>query len=187
MPTGCPGQSGVITSGTRGNCGPAITSWPGRLFPSPKHSQRPCPTPALGRFLEKIDKGDPDDCWLWHGGRNGRYGAFHPETDTTELAHRYSYETFVGPIPAGMNINHSCDVCLCVNPRHLWMGSQEANVRDCRSKNRQDRKLEADDVREMRRERSELHTPYKIIAARYGVTPGCVQHAVTKRTWGHVA
>jgi hypothetical protein len=142
--------------------------------------------PAIARFLANVDKGDPDECWIWHGGRNGHYGSFHPAGNKTELAHRYSYEIFVGPIPAGMNVNHLCDVPMCVNPSHLWVGSQEDNVHDCRAKGRHDRKLTVEQVLEARRKRSELGTPYTELAGRYGVTPACVRHAVIRRTWSHM-
>jgi hypothetical protein len=143
-------------------------------------------TPAIARFLAQVDKGDSGECWIWHGGRNGSYGAFHPATGTTELAHRYSYQTFVGPIPSGLNVNHLCDVPLCVNPAHLWTGSQRDNVHDCRAKGRHDRKLTIEQVTEARQMSKEKAVPYTELARRYGVTPGCVRHACIQRTWGHV-
>jgi len=117
---------------------------------------------------------------------NGLYGIFHPTADTTVLAHRWFYEQIVGPIAPGMNINHTCDFGLCENPSHHWQGTQAENVYDCRAKVRHDRKLEAEQVIEARRERAELGTTYKQLAARYGVTAGCIQHAVNRRTWGHL-
>jgi len=51
-------------------------------------------------------------------------------------AHRWAYETFVGPIPDGLGVCHHCDTPSCVRPDHLFVGTQKDNVRDCISKGR---------------------------------------------------
>ena len=78
-------------------------------------------------FWEKVNK--TDTCWLWTGarcGRDKRYGAFSTN-NTTGMAHRYSYETFVGPIHDGMHIDHVCRNTLCVNPSHLRLATNKQN------------------------------------------------------------
>lgn len=74
-------------------------------------------------------------CWEWTAGRKGRYGLFsidgHPHR-----THRVSYETFKGPIPEGLMVCHACDNTLCVNPSHLWLGTQLDNMQDMISKGR---------------------------------------------------
>jgi hypothetical protein len=78
---------------------------------------------VAARFWAKVAK--TDTCWLWTASQNGRgYGQFGigSRTDGTKrpvLAHRYAYELAVGPIPAGLQIDHLCRVTLCVNPSHL--------------------------------------------------------------------
>ena len=57
-------------------------------------------------------------CWLWIGGDCRGYGVTN-DHNRTRRAPRASYEAFVGPIPAGMTIDHKCRVTLCVNPEHL--------------------------------------------------------------------
>ena len=52
------------------------------------------------------------------------------------LAHRWSYETFVGCIPLGLQVNHSCDNRLCIEPKHLWAGTQSENLLDASRKGR---------------------------------------------------
>ena len=87
------------------------------------------PIPPEVRFLRRVAKAGPDECWLWTGqlvGKGRRYGAFRPGTLATDprvYVHRYAYELWVGPIPEGMEIDHvrerGCTSTLCVNPRHL--------------------------------------------------------------------
>lgn len=60
------------------------------------------------RFLDKVDR-DPDGCWLWTAGLRGAgYGHFRAEGGKLTAAHRWSYARYVGPIPAGMEIDHLC-------------------------------------------------------------------------------
>jgi hypothetical protein len=60
------------------------------------------------------------DCWLWQGGIHQKTGygqAWYQNTN--RLAHRAFYELLVGPIPAGLQLDHLCRVRHCVNPEHL--------------------------------------------------------------------
>lgn len=93
------------------------------------------------RFYNKVLVGD--GCWEWQGGRGGslRYGAFGmgSRTDGTKrshLAHRVSWELWNGPIPAGQAVLHECDNPICVRPDHLFLGTQQDNLADARSKGR---------------------------------------------------
>jgi hypothetical protein len=87
-----------------------------------------------GRFLEKINK--TDTCWLWTGALNSRgYGSIGVNGKAVS-AHRFSYEMYIGEIPEGLVICHSCDVRNCVNPEHLWAGTSADNNRDMFAKDR---------------------------------------------------
>lgn len=71
-------------------------------------------------------------CWLWTGAvSRGRanYGSlgYHGKS---ERAHRVSYKEFVGTIPAGLHVLHACDTPLCINPRHLFLGTHKENMQD---------------------------------------------------------
>jgi hypothetical protein len=78
----------------------------------------------MDRFIEKTILTD-SGCIEWTGGLNGAgYGQFYigrSEIGQTGkgYAHRWAYETFVGPIPEGLHIDHLCRNRACVNPDHL--------------------------------------------------------------------
>jgi len=75
-------------------------------------------------------------CWNWTRSRGSHgYGDFR--NDGHKLAHRWSYATFVGPIPDGMFVLHRCDNRRCVNPDHLFVGSADDNSKDMSAKGRQ--------------------------------------------------
>jgi hypothetical protein len=84
--------------------------------------------PLIDRFMQRVNKDGPDGCWLWTAGKKRAYGAFAVEHDRTVLAHRWSYEHHVGPIPDGLTIDHLCRRPLCVNPAHLEPVTPRMNV-----------------------------------------------------------
>ncbi len=89
---------------------------------------------VLARFWAKVRKAD--GCWPWLGARNGQnYGVFHLNGRAIG-AHRFAYMALVAPIPDGMFICHHCDNPSCVNPAHLFVGSNKANMVDCAQKGR---------------------------------------------------
>ncbi len=65
-----------------------------------------------------------------------QYGRIRALRGFQEYAHRVSWEMFCGEIPAGQKVLHRCDVSLCVNPDHLFLGTQKENVHDCEKKGR---------------------------------------------------
>lgn len=77
--------------------------------------------PAIDRFMPKITVNPASGCWEWTGARKGNgYGNFSAGgVGSTVIAHRWSYEHFVGPIPEGLQIDHLCRNRRCVNPDHL--------------------------------------------------------------------
>ncbi len=85
------------------------------------------------RFEDKFVKTDPDKCWIWLAGKRGNnsYGGFKPYTKYNPvLAHRFSYQLYVGDIPSNLKVLHKCDNPLCVNPNHLFLGTQLDNIKD---------------------------------------------------------
>ena len=76
-----------------------------------------------------------DDCWEWRGDKRGYYGQIGVHGKTIKT-HRLSWELANGPIPGGMNVLHHCDNPICVNPKHLFLGTQADNVHDMQAKGR---------------------------------------------------
>lgn len=93
--------------------------------------------PVIERFNEKWSLDPGSGCWMWTGGvhKNG-YGRFALESRVIEWAHRAAWLLLRGPIPEGLYVCHHCDVPLCVNPDHLFVGTATDNMRDAARKGR---------------------------------------------------
>jgi hypothetical protein len=90
------------------------------------------------RFAKNVDFSG--ECWMWNGYRiKGRYGHFNAGNKKMLLAHRFSWVHFNGDIPEGLYVLHKCDVPYCVNPNHLFLGTQQDNMDDMVRKGRQGR------------------------------------------------
>lgn len=78
-----------------------------------------------------------ETCWLWTGATDGKYGHGRLNVDGRPVqAHRVAWADAFGAVPAGMSVLHKCDVALCVNPAHLFLGTQADNMADMTSKGR---------------------------------------------------
>lgn len=84
----------------------------------------------LERFLNKIQPQGDDGCWLWtgalSGGERGGYGYFWIG-GTAQPAHRVAWFVFKGELPSDYEIDHTCRVRNCVNPRHLTGVTHQEN------------------------------------------------------------
>lgn len=96
-------------------------------------------TPELLDALRQrlADRAEPqaNGCTLYTGQNNGTYGQIEHRR-RTYLAHRAAYMVHKGEIPAGMCVCHQCDTPLCINPEHLWLGTDRDNVLDMIEKKR---------------------------------------------------
>jgi hypothetical protein len=83
---------------------------------------------AKKRFMQRVEQEPNSGCWLWNGPTVKGYGRASIQSKE-HMAHRVSYEMFVGPIPSGAVIDHLCRTTLCVNPKHLEAVSHAENMR----------------------------------------------------------
>jgi hypothetical protein len=79
---------------------------------------------------------DEKGCWLWQGSIGG-WGYGHISYRGKSISvHVLMYRITKGAIHKGMRVCHTCDVRHCCNPEHLWLGTQQENIRDCSEKKR---------------------------------------------------
>lgn len=90
----------------------------------------------LVKFFARIDRGGPNECWEWTGGRTkAGYGETWTGSSKAEgrrgrvvLTHRVAYSHLVGPIPEGLTIDHLCRNRACCNPAHLEPVTNKTNI-----------------------------------------------------------
>lgn len=129
------------------------------------------------------------ECWVCLGpGKWDGYGTItwrgRPWT-----THRASYTAFIGPIPRGKHVLHSCDNRRCINPKHLRLGTNADNVRDRNARGRQARgskivtaKLKEADIHAIRAS----HERNAVLADRHNVSTSTIRSVRNLRTWSHV-
>jgi len=132
-------------------------------------------------------------CWIWMGKIQARvdgsegYGIVaEPLTQRELYVHRAMYETFVGPVPDGLDVCHRCDVRSCGNPDHLFPGTRKVNILDACQKGRMSKKLTWDDVRAIRARRGTGEVLGRI-ALDYGVTSVLVSLIARNKIWREAA
>jgi hypothetical protein len=131
-------------------------------------------------------------CWVWMGTTQVRgYGELLSH-GRKHLAHRASYEAFIGPIPKGMYVCHTCDNVYCVNPGHLFLGTQKQNLQDMASKGRSTRgernarsKLTEKDVAKAK-ELLGSGSSCTGIAKMLNVSVSCISSIKRNERWSHV-
>lgn len=144
------------------------------------------------RFWEKVQKGSIEECWNWTGSyRSDGYGQLNlgKTKEGTGASHRLSWKFHFGEIPNKLHVLHSCDNKLCVNPNHLFLGTNADNMADKKKKGLQMKgeeiptsKLTALQVIQIRELRSKGHSQTKI-AKLFGVTQSNVSNIINGKRW----
>lgn len=149
--------------------------------------------PVKERFNEKWMPEPFSGCWLWLGGvKSNGYGMFRMN-NRLDTAHRCSWRIFRGDIPAGLCVCHKCDTLLCVNPDHLFIGTQRDNMDDMVAKHRGGgphllgerngaSKLKESQVLEIRNDSRSR----RLIAKDYDVSYATIKDIQKKEHWKHL-
>jgi hypothetical protein len=121
---------------------------------------------------------------LWTGAVNNRYGAFNIGRNHMARSHRVAWTLTHGAIPDGASVLHRCDTPLCVNPSHLFLGTQADNLSDMAAKQRGRGKttLTADDVRAIRA-RYANGEGVNALARAFGLSHPAISLIVHRKTW----
>lgn len=128
----------------------------------------------------------PDGCIVWDKYRQcGGYGYLRVD-GRHHVAHRLSWEFFVGKIPKGMHVLHRCDNRACINPKHLFLGTNLDNNIDAAKKDRRRQKLDLIKVREIR---ALFHSGVRqcVIARKFGVSAPQISRIVRRERRPHVS
>lgn len=151
------------------------------------------------RFLDKVNKNGPNiigtKCWAWTASVNNKgYGKFGIDYKV-KVASRVSYCLFKGEIPEGICVLHRCDNPLCVNPDHLFLGTQLDNIKDMHDKKRRrcgigerqgKARLTEKQVIDIRRSFSIGEKTRSELAKQYGVAYGTIFAIIANTAWRHL-
>ena len=151
-------------------------------------------TPAIVRFNKYVLRDGPNGCWGWSGyidpgGYASMWAGEELGRKTKMQAHRISWMLLKGPIPDGMLVCHICDNRSCVNPEHLFLGTDKENAADMVRKGRGNKgedintaKLTADLIPKIRADGRK----YRDIGKEYGVGKSVIFSIKHRLSWKHV-
>lgn len=154
------------------------------------------------KFWSRVDIQGEDDCWVFMNQPSQRYGVYNIKIGDAWKAiraHRYAYEQTYGPIPDGLYVCHSCDVSLCCNPNHLFLGTNSTNQKDAVAKygfwrehpeeclpfgeDHHSAKLKEWQVIEIRGKYEAGNISQDKLAAEYGVNQNAISKIILRRSW----
>jgi len=145
------------------------------------------------RFWKNVNVKTPIECWPWTNYTNPEgYGQIG-DNCKTRRAHRVSYELYFGHLSDDLYVCHHCDNPSCVNPFHLYQGTEQQNTRDMVERDRQARgqdfsntKLSDKEVLQIRREYKNTDLNQYDLAEKFGVNRSQIQRIVVGKHWTHV-
>jgi hypothetical protein len=154
--------------------------------------------PLEQRFELYYDEGDEDECWEWQMNTDRwGHGTLTDDEGNSRYAHRVAYIKKYGEIPDGKQINHACRNSKCVNPNHLYAGTQHENVDDeidagvwqeSRPEGEQVRtsKLTRNEVAEIKRRYRDTDATQGELADEFDMGQTQISRIVREERWAHV-
>jgi hypothetical protein len=145
---------------------------------------------SFAAWLELYSMPEPNSgCILWMGSvQKTGYGQIIVQKKSF-LAHRIAYQVLRGPIPVGSHVLHKCDVRCCVNPDHLWLGTNAENMADKARKGRAARG-EGNAASKLTEEQARAIIAavgsQRAIAKQFGVCQQTVCKIKTGKYWSHL-
>lgn len=160
-----------------------------------QHEWQNQPHRVLEKFLSLIEINIETECWEWQGVKNElSYGIFC--TNKLKIrAHRYAWELFRQPIPSGLFLCHHCDNPACINPDHMFVGTQADNVKDMEKKGRRRNKPQPGEKNYFAKLNEEQvrtiffykgHMSAKEMATLFHITTAAIWFIWSGRTWKHL-
>lgn len=144
----------------------------------------------LDRFWSKVSISR--QCWLWTAYKDAEGYGHIRHNDRMRFSHHIAWLLWRGPIPDGMKVCHSCDNPSCVNPEHLFLGTQQDNMIDCTKKGRHGdvsgerngrARLTYEQVEQIRRSYTGRYGELTYWATKFNVSIGAIRYAALGKTW----
>ena len=147
------------------------------------------------KFLKHALIGSKESCWGWKGSKHKQgYGMAYAQGAVIK-AYRLSYLVNIGEIPEGICVCHKCDNPSCVNPDHLFLGTQAENILDMDKKGRRtpqkgafnhNAKLSEAEVASLREVYSKGGNTISTLAKQYGLSISGCYSIIKRKTWSHI-
>jgi hypothetical protein len=158
-------------------------------------AQPTLPALDIERYWSLFDRRTETECWIWKGTLSRGYGMFSFKNNEGSwgyvYAHRLAYFLAYGVDPGAFHVCHHCDNPPCVNPRHLWLGTDADNVHDAIAKGRmfqgeRNAKLTGSDVVAIRALHATGLLSYPKIGKQFGVSKTMIGFIVHRQNWKHI-
>ena len=140
------------------------------------------PLEPIEHRLRRLSTPNPKtNCWEITPSKGHEYGLIRYNYRIYQT-HKLSYMIFVGPVPEGMMVLHKCDNPRCINPSHLFLGTNHDNMIDREEKGRGQATIPDSVANEIRAEYAGKKTPMWKLANRYGVSATTINSIIHRTT-----